>query len=381
LLTFKIVDSLNVEEQKLWGRFIEEIPCSHFFQKYEWGEFLKRYAAVEVRYLLGEEDASLKIAGMMMRKRAPHSQRGLFEIPCGPVFSDPLIFCRAVKFLDDYMKTHGISLQVNPRWPIQTADKVRDVLVNNRYSEVNDPLQLGYHSKSVQVDLRPSLTEILGTFRKTTRHAIRDEEALGVEVQFFNNQGGVDLFYDLYEKLLLERSLGWVSRDRRSGEDKGFFDLIRSEILGEARNGFFAIAKKNGHPLSGGLFFINGKGAWYTYGASDPAMRRELSSSHLLLWRAMQYSKNLGCDFFDLGGAQNVEPSNSLYGVMVFKMGFSKMSVEFLPRYVRVYKPSLMWLFKLRRLIHDWSGQVLPGRRARLSEHRISLSANSRQEA
>jgi lipid II:glycine glycyltransferase (peptidoglycan interpeptide bridge formation enzyme) len=102
------------------------------------------------------------------------------------------------------------------------------------------------------------------------------------------------------------------------------------------------------------MLFINGKRAWYFYGASDDAYRN-LMPAYLLQWEAMRYAKARGATLYDLWGIPDVDEaslendfmnrSDGLWGVYRFKRGFNGQIVRSLPAYVKVYQPLLYRLY------------------------------------
>jgi lipid II:glycine glycyltransferase (peptidoglycan interpeptide bridge formation enzyme) len=72
--------------------------------------------------------------------------------------------------------------------------------------------------------------------------------------------------------------------------------------------------------------------------------------NHLLQWRAMQLSRELGCTEYDFWGAPNVlEESAPMYGVYKFKMGFGGEFVERIPAHDFVLNRALYWLYAVVR--------------------------------
>ena len=68
----------------------------------------------------------------------------------------------------------------------------------------------------------------------------------------------------------------------------------------------------------------------------------------------MEFYKNQGCAWYDFSGAHpRVSLEDPGYGVNLFKTGFSKHYVQFIPSFEKDYHPSLARFVRLRRSVSD----------------------------
>jgi hypothetical protein len=139
------------------------------------------------------------------------------------------------------------------------------------------------------------------------RRGIRKAEQAGVKVEFGNSAESMRIFFALHRQ----------SR-RRHGlppQPVEFFDNIVRHVF-QAGNGFVAIARYEGRPIAGAVFFKAGHLGLYKFGASDYAFQH-LRPNNLLMWDAIKHCAADGLTELHLG-------RTSLFndGLRHFKLGF-----------------------------------------------------------
>jgi len=353
-MDFKIVDSLTPEQIQEWIRFVEEAPYGHVFQSYRWGQFQKIYSGRDVLYFFGAENGKTKVLGQIFKRKWPGLPLSNYEVSFGPVFYELADYAAALKYLDGALKSSAVVLQVGPRWPIEYYDRFAEICRQQGFKPVGNLSDEMFANETVLVDLRRPLSEILASFRYTTRYEIRRAERNGVQVIVGADPSMMDEFYRLYQ--------GQMAHRHRPPTEKHFFDSLVKNFLSDPSRGRVAIARHGQKVLSAAVFYRLGRMVWYTFGASDTLEKQQGDTSHLLHWKLMEYYKNLGCDWYDLSGAHTYVPSeNPGYGVNVFKTGFSKHYVKLTPSFEKDYHPSLARFIRLRRRVSD-SLRVVLGR-------------------
>jgi lipid II:glycine glycyltransferase (peptidoglycan interpeptide bridge formation enzyme) len=103
------------------------------------------------------------------------------------------------------------------------------------------------------------------------------------------------------------------------------------------------------------MIFIQGKRAWYLFGASNDE-HRERMPNYLLQWEAMCWAKQMGCLSYDLWGVPDADfdtlessfsqRSDGLWGVYRFKRGFGGELLRAAGPWDRIYQP-VMYHFYL----------------------------------
>lgn len=336
--------ALTSQQASVWDSFIEQSPQTHFFQKSEWARFEKSMGQYEPHYLWADQNGTIALAAILLRKAIPLLPYALYEIRCGPVFNEPAVLEEALNFLETKLNRSAIRLEMNPRWMPSDASEVIRILEAHGFQRLPDPMHLRYHDETVTVDLTPDFEDVLKGFRKTTQLEIKKALDAGIQIDFANSQAGMNEFFDLYEPHCRARGGSPLPRS--------YFDGLCREFLYTSRNGFVALARHEGMVLSAAVLLRSGYRIWYTYGASHLESKKHFPVSHLLHWQSMQQAKRLGCSVYDLGGAlQSAQPDHPTYGVVVFKTGFSRKFSSFLPTYFKIYHPALLALVNKARAV------------------------------
>jgi len=109
---------------------------------------------------------------------------------------------------------------------------------------------------------------------------------------------------------------------RYRGPDGPLVVRLRNAVSAEG-GAVLATAQVEGRLAAGVLLLVHGAAATYQIGWTGPE-GRELSATHLCLWRGMLHLKAAGVRWFDLGG---IEPRTAP-GVTLFKRGMGGEEVE-----------------------------------------------------
>jgi hypothetical protein len=177
------------------------------------------------------------------------------------------------------------------------------------------------------LDLSGSEDEILGGFRPTTRHCIRKSRESGVQIEVSDGPDGWSALSSLQNNLALRAP---VPRIDEAGAER----ISRFWLRG-GTGGTLLVASYEEEILAAALIIAH-QGTAHLMMMPSAHRRRELSSSHLLLWEAMRWAKEHGCSTFDFGGYSLVaKEGDSLAGVNLFKRGFA--SLDHLSRSVAVH--------------------------------------------
>jgi len=249
-------------------------------------------------------------------------------------------------------------------------------------------LDLGYKHKGITLDFdgvqprfvyrlpldRP-LNELLKNFHHKTRYNIKLAAKKGIEIYEGNREDLVE--FERIMKITGQRD-SFVTRPLSYFEDmydvlepKGKFKLYIakynvkkallniSEILEKEcqktkkrdENRIIKLTDEEAelkelvsiHPdgiiVSGTIMLVNGKTAWYLYGASDN-LYRNVMPNYLIQWQMIQDAYNLGCTMYDFRGISGDRSTeNHLYGLYRFKRGFTGEFVEYIGEFDYITNP------------------------------------------
>jgi len=189
---------------------------------------------------------------------------------------------------------------------------------------------------TILLDLTPPEEQILAGMKQKTRYNIRLAQRHGVQVR----PGGLEDL-DLLLRMYAETS----SRDGFVIRDPAYYRRAWEDFMGAGMAQPF-IAEVESEPVSGLIAYRFGATAWYLYGMSRSA-HREKMPNHLLQWEAMRWAKSNGCAHYDLVGIPGrPDPSDSLWGLYRFKVGFGGELLRTIGAWDYPLRPPLYWLYR-----------------------------------
>lgn len=258
-------------------------------------------------------------------------------IPKGPIGMN----VNLLNEIDEVCKSHrAVFLKVEPfGWePAETFDG----LMNHgfRYSTPIQP------RRTVLIDLLPPEEEILSGMKQKTRYNIRLAEKKGIEVKESRD-------YDAFHAM----SLVTGERDNFGIHTLGYYLKVK-ELFEPSGQANLLMAYFQGKPVAGIIVMLQGKNAWYLYGASTEEERNRMPT-YLLQWEAIKWAKARGCQVYDLWGIPDQEETelealftgkqvhDGLWGVYRFKRGFGGAVKRSAGAWDKPYSPGLYRMYQL----------------------------------
>lgn len=205
-------------------------------------------------------------------------------------------------------------------------DGINKILKKNRVwmckleplgSNIHD-LPSGFHqdgwpllsTKTIRIDLSPSLDKIMAEFKKDCRYCLR--KALNAQRTVLKKDFGG--FYELWKKAAKIKHL-WVPPKWQ------YEALIKS--FGDRA---FCITIND---LAGAVVLMHDRTAYYYYAACLPA-GKPLHLPYLVVWEGMKRAKKMGCKIWDFEGIYDHRwPNKNIKGYSHFKKSFGGEEVEF----------------------------------------------------
>lgn len=187
--------------------------------------------------------------------------------------------------------------------------------------------------KTLQLDITPSLQEILKQMKKDNRYEIRKAQKNNVIVE---KSTDIEAFVKMWQKNALRRGF-WIPFEKE----------IKCLYRSFEKNALLLMAKHNGVYVSGALVLIYKETASYFHAAST-SEGRQVSSPYLVIWEAIKQTKRHGCKIFDFEGILDPRDKNTKKwgGFTHFKKGFGGSEVEFPLAKTYFYNPILRFFSK-----------------------------------
>jgi peptidoglycan pentaglycine glycine transferase (the first glycine) len=334
-----------------WDRLIADLPDTHLFQSWEWGEIKKMNAWEPMPQVWRDENGEVHAAGLILKRSIPLAGLGLglclLYVPRGPLLGWKDKYWR-VRILDELQsickREHAIMIKIDPEVvigrgipgsendkPDADGQALMEELKTRHWVLSNEQIQF---SNTVWLDLSGTEEIWLGRMKQKFRYNLNLARRKGVRVRQAN-LGDLPLLYRIYLETSVRddfviRAEEYYMRVWQTFMDMGAADGLVAEVDGEIVSGLF-------------LFHFGNK-AWYLYGMSTNKQREKMPN-HLLQWEAMRLAKSKGCTIYDLWGApEHFDESDSMWNVFRFKEGMGGDVIRTLGAWD--YAPS-PWLYSL----------------------------------
>ena len=343
-------------QSKEWNEIISQLPEPHFLQTWEWAQVKAKYGWIPMPFVWRDDSGNILAATMILKKKILNrgfaARLSILYAPKGPLFDwkDAALQTRVLNDLQSFAKKQSaIFLKIDPDIVIGRGvpHSEGDVLDNSGQAARSELTRRGwvYSSDQIQfqntvlIDLSATEEEMLARMKPKTRYNVRLAEKKGVTVR----AGTVDDLPMLY-KMYAETSIrdGFVIRDENYYMTvwKLFMQNVERLTL-NVPTCIPLIAEVNNEPVAAVFLFMFAGRAYYVYGMSRN-LHREKMPTYLLQWEAMKRAKANGCSAYDLWGApEEINESDSMWGVYRFKEGLGGEVVRTLGAYD--FAPNKLW--------------------------------------
>jgi hypothetical protein len=290
-----------------WNDLIDESPALSLFQTAEYGDAKALSGPWSVERVVVERgNRPIAVAQTMIRP-LPIGRGGLAWINRGPLelaHSDENGFLvEALESLRAYwVERRHMYLRVAP--PVDWSAPSASALPPDGWAQMPDT---GWRAS--RVDLSPPLDQLRLNLRQKWRNCLNKAERMGAEALIATDPDAFERFLRAYEDDLASRGI------RKSVTP----DLLRKleQLLPDARKLTVIEVPLDGRPVGWALIARYGGVGEYLAGVTTAEGRR-VNAGQLLLWKAVSFLKDSGCEQFDLGGMDENDKSS---GPSRFKAG------------------------------------------------------------
>lgn len=329
-----MIESVTTATLAEYENFIENHPKGHFLQSSEWAHVKDNW---KWDALIARDDKG-KIHGSMavLIRKIPGLPYTLMYSPRGPVCDshDSITIHELTGGIKNLAKKYNAySLMLDPDVPATDTEYISIMRENGYKLHDNgknfDGIQPNFVFR-LNVDGKTP-DELIAAFHQKTRYNIRLAARKGVSIV-------------LCDETNLAEMLPHFSRImNETGERDGF--IVRgAEYFGKmmrslGKHARLYMAMYNDKPVAGTLAIHFGNKVWYLYGASSNEYRNVMPN-YLLQWSMINWAVETGSEIYDFRGVSgDISEDNPLYGLYLFKKGFSGDLVEFCGELEYEFKP------------------------------------------
>lgn len=310
--------------------------ANHPMQSFEWA-IIRKSHGITVQGLIeyAGDMKSIKSVMLMTLHKIPHTKYHIGYVPKSTIPSNCMLEAMQEKIFKKY---NVIFVKLEPDVLASTS-----IELPKSFHKSSHPI---FTKHNQVLDITRSVDNLTSSLHHKTRYNIRLAEKKGVEIMIMNNDEG----YKIFERLYFET----CARQRYRGHTKSYHKTIWSLLHGAKTDNSLGtniiVAFYEGTPLAAYQLWSYKSKMYYVYGGSSTA-HRETMAPNLLMWKSIEYAKNIGCTEFDMWGslAKDYDPHDPWAGFTRFKSGYGTKFVEYAGSYDIIYMPLP---YKVYSLVH-----------------------------
>lgn len=337
--------------RQAWDGLLDEFQDANFYQTWaygavSWGESSLNHLVVR--------KAGIAIGAAQVRLiKIPVIGRGVAYIRWGPVVrrttgADPKALRVTLEAIQqEFARRRRLYVRIVPAsFQQDTEGQAFSTICSELGFQVETEAAV---YRTIRVDLTPSVEAIRKRLDGKWRNQLNAAERNGLTVLEGTGDELYDKFVRIYEEMMARKQFDTTV-------DVAEFGRIQ-RALSDSKKMLVLICEKDGVPMAGLTSTGVGDTGIYLLGAtSNEGMK--FKGSYLLQWRMMQWLKERGCRWYDLGG---INPDRNP-GVYHFKTGFGGVDSYQCPR-VRFSADALSTLAvtgseKARDWVKHWKARL-----------------------
>lgn len=311
----------EITEKNFWENFYFNIKEKTFLNSWNWGEFQKKLKNKIWRWGIFEKKILLSLV-LIVKIEA---KRGSFLfLPHSPTIDENFfsrkkeIFNFLIENLKFLAKREKVTfLRIAPL--LENKKENQEIFKDLGFREA--PIHI-HPEVTWELNISPSEEDLLKNMRKTTRYLIRKaQNTPEIEILEEKSLEGLEKFNEIYK----------ITKERHKFVPFPF-DYLQKEFFTFLKENqvFLLLGNYKKETVAGGIFIVWQKICFYHHGASSQKYPK-IPVSYLLIWRAIQKAKQLGCERFNFWGISPTEnPKHPWAGLTLFKMGFGGEKKEYL---------------------------------------------------
>jgi lipid II:glycine glycyltransferase (peptidoglycan interpeptide bridge formation enzyme) len=307
--------------RKEWNEYLQSFDDANIYQTWEyasarWGDRNTR------RFVLHRNSEVVSIAQLRI-VRPTSLNLGLGQLRWGPlchrkgtnVDSEALRYMATAIHQECVLKQR-LFLRLLPNAFSQTsrAAEFSSAFSNFKLSE----FAKGESYRTILLDLDPPLDALRKKLDQKWRNQLNRAEKNKIHVSLSSSDEAFELFPAIYQEM-------WERKKITQASSLNDYIAVQPQLVNENKL-ITLIATVEGHPAAGVVASAMGDSAIYLLGATNEFGMKS-KASYLLHWRLIQWLKEKGISYYNLGG---INPETNP-GVYHFKSGFGGNDVTYSP--------------------------------------------------
>ena len=304
------VETDNVDKNA-WTRTLLAFNDANIYQTWSYGAI--RWGEKNLSHLLLKNKGEIVAAAQVRIIKVPFLPLGIAYIRWGGLWQrkdrpkDPSVFLQMIRALrKEYALRRGLILRILPNIMDVDAEEYIRILQDEGF-ERRIPAEGG---RTLYLDLADSLDDLRANLSKKWRYELKQAEKSNLLLSNAPNDKLFDIFLTAYREMIQRKHfIEYVSVNEFKLIQQDLDQAIKMKILS---------CHSNGDVHAAIICAVLGNTGIYVLGAtSDNGLKS--SGSYLLQWKMIEWLKNQGCRYYDLGGYDPVRAPGTAH----FKRGLA----------------------------------------------------------
>jgi lipid II:glycine glycyltransferase (peptidoglycan interpeptide bridge formation enzyme) len=294
-----------------WCELLQRFDDASIYQTWSYGAV--RWGKGNLSHLVLKKNGEVIAIAQSVIKKLPILRTGIAYVPWGPIWQNKgrgkvlenlRYILKAIR--EEYAERRGLLLRIVPNIVEFDSNEMRSILKEEGFQWISSALRY----RTLLLNISSSLEDIRKRLEQKWRNRLNHAGTSGLKVIEGKSAKLYETFLALQREMLARKEyVPGVDYNEFGEIQKDLPDLLKMQIL---------ICEHKGKPVAAAIGSAIGDTGIYLLGAtSDDGMKTK--GSYLLQWRMIEWLKERGCCWYDLGG---INPETNP-GVYHFKRGLS----------------------------------------------------------
>jgi lipid II:glycine glycyltransferase (peptidoglycan interpeptide bridge formation enzyme) len=312
-----------------WSAWLDQFDDASLYQTWAYGE--TRWGRKSLSHLVLKREGEVVAMSQLRLVRPGNAKFGIAYLRWGPLcepkgvgLQSAIVEAMAAALLEEYVRRRGLFLRLLPN---ATQGTPRAAAFASAFAAFKrEPFAPGESYRTFILDLNQSLDEVRKQLDGKWRNQLNRAEKNNLKIIEGNGDGEFATMIALFNEM-------WARKQFAQASDINEFRRIQRSLPNGQKMRVF-ICEQDGIPVSGLLGSGMGHSGIYLFGGtSDKGMQAK--GSYLLQWRMIQWLKENGVRYYNLGG---INPETNP-GVYHFKRGMSGLDSLYVETLVACSNP------------------------------------------
>lgn len=310
------VEIKNVAESD-WCTLLDRFEDANIYQSWSFGSVHR--GTNELSHLILKRDGEVVAIAQLRVFLPQNDSQGMAYLMWGPLchlraqeLDLGIVRAMATALREEFVEKRGLYLEIEPNAFLHSR---RAEVFQSAFSRFDQ--QSGINAKKYRtfvLDLSPSIEDLRRQLDRKWRNRLSCAEKSGLRIIEGEGRQEYDIFCELYAQM-------WERKRFQKTVSIESFGRVQEHLPANQRMRIL-ICEHNLQPVAGLVCSAMGNSAIYLLGATNEDGRK-LQAAYLLQWTVIQWLKDRGILYYDLGGINPIANP----GVYHFKKGFNGRDV------------------------------------------------------